>query len=171
MILVQVFGTLLKNNKVSISIDRIYKNYKFFLFISNHLWMKEKKIWKIVLCLFKKQFLLQAYTYFFILQIIPLHKFFQISLKVTKILSKNSNLYQSQLIKWKQTSKLLLFNTNNFMFSLMSLHELAMFSAVSILSPVSTHTFMLAFNNISIVSGTPSCNLSSMAVAPRRYKF
>jgi hypothetical protein len=41
-----------------------------------------------------------------------------------------------------------------------------MLIAVSCLSPVNTHTLMLAFLRAEMVSGTPSCNLSSIAVAP-----
>lgn len=46
-----------------------------------------------------------------------------------------------------------------------------MFIAVSTLSPVSTHTFIPAFLKLSIVSPTPSYNLSSIAVEPIRLKF
>ncbi|RUS19671.1 hypothetical protein BC937DRAFT_87123 [Endogone sp. FLAS-F59071] len=41
-----------------------------------------------------------------------------------------------------------------------------MLMAVSSLSPVSTQTLMLALRSNSIACGTPSCNLSSIAVAP-----
>lgn len=47
-------------------------------------------------------------------------------------------------------------------------HDFAMFSAVSILSPVSIHTLMLAFRRSAMVSGTSGCSLSSTAVAPSR---
>lgn len=46
-----------------------------------------------------------------------------------------------------------------------------MLTAVSILSPVNIHTLMPAFLSISIVFGTPNCNLSSIAVAPKTIKF
>mmetsp|Transcript_19224 Transcript_19224/g.55149 ORF Transcript_19224/g.55149 Transcript_19224/m.55149 type:complete len:233 (-) Transcript_19224:754-1452(-) len=46
-----------------------------------------------------------------------------------------------------------------------------MLRAVSNLSPVSTHRLMPAFLKLTIVSGTPSCNLSSIAVAPARSRF
>mmetsp|Transcript_96067 Transcript_96067/g.277442 ORF Transcript_96067/g.277442 Transcript_96067/m.277442 type:complete len:269 (-) Transcript_96067:1506-2312(-) len=42
-----------------------------------------------------------------------------------------------------------------------------MFRAVSSLSPVSTHNLIPARRMFSMASGTPSCNLSSIAVAPR----
>lgn len=42
----------------------------------------------------------------------------------------------------------------------MSRAECAMLMAVSCLSPVSTHTLMLAFSRAAIVSGTPSYNVS-----------
>ena len=41
--------------------------------------------------------------------------------------------------------------------------------AVSYLSPVRTQTFMLALMSISIVSGTPYCSLSSIAVDPIKF--
>mmetsp|Transcript_14256 Transcript_14256/g.45556 ORF Transcript_14256/g.45556 Transcript_14256/m.45556 type:complete len:395 (-) Transcript_14256:2081-3265(-) len=47
-----------------------------------------------------------------------------------------------------------------------SLHENPMLIAVSILSPVSTQTLIPALRRSRIVSGVPSCSLSSMAVAP-----
>lgn len=42
----------------------------------------------------------------------------------------------------------------------------AIFSAVSNLSPVNIHIFILAYNKSAIVSGTYYYNLSSTAVAP-----
>lgn len=48
--------------------------------------------------------------------------------------------------------------------------EYPMLMAVSILSPVSTHTLMPAFFMNWIVSLTPSYNLSSMAVDPSNSK-
>jgi len=44
--------------------------------------------------------------------------------------------------------------------------DIPMLIAVSILSPVSTHTLMPAYLAKWIVSGTSSCNLSSIAVEP-----
>jgi hypothetical protein len=41
-----------------------------------------------------------------------------------------------------------------------------MLIAVSILSPVRTHSLMPALRMCLIASGTPSCNLSSIAVEP-----
>lgn len=52
----------------------------------------------------------------------------------------------------------------------MSLQDLAIFSAVSILSPVSIQTLIFANNMSLIVSGTFSYNLSSTAVAPNKVK-
>ena len=49
-------------------------------------------------------------------------------------------------------------------------HAKPIFHAVSSLSPVSIHTFMLASLKLYIVSGTLSCNLSSTQVAPIRNK-
>lgn len=46
------------------------------------------------------------------------------------------------------------------------LHDMPIFIAVSILSPVNTHTFISAYFNRLIVFPTSSCNLSSMAVPP-----
>mmetsp|Transcript_14793 Transcript_14793/g.21543 ORF Transcript_14793/g.21543 Transcript_14793/m.21543 type:complete len:211 (+) Transcript_14793:1785-2417(+) len=45
-----------------------------------------------------------------------------------------------------------------------------MFSAVSRLSPVRTQMRMPAIANVAIVSGTPICSLSSMAVAPTNWR-
>lgn len=47
-----------------------------------------------------------------------------------------------------------------------SLQAYAMLTAVSCLSPVSTHICRPAFRRASMVSGTPSCSRSSMPVAP-----
>ncbi len=52
--------------------------------------------------------------------------------------------------------------------SWMSLQLLAIFSAVSILSPVNIHTLIFARIRSRIVYGTSSCSLSSTAVAPIR---
>lgn len=49
--------------------------------------------------------------------------------------------------------------------------ELPILMAVSCLSPVRIHILMSAFMRVSIVSGTWSCNLSSMAVAPSSWRF
>ena len=38
--------------------------------------------------------------------------------------------------------------------------------AVSLLSPVRTQSLIPAFSKLAMVSGTPSCSLSSIAVAP-----
>mmetsp|Transcript_77480 Transcript_77480/g.224814 ORF Transcript_77480/g.224814 Transcript_77480/m.224814 type:complete len:323 (-) Transcript_77480:1555-2523(-) len=46
-----------------------------------------------------------------------------------------------------------------------------MFLAVSNLSPVNTHNLIPALRTFSIASPTPTCNLSSIAVAPRISKF
>eukprot|EP00965_Chrysotila_dentata_P023320 772653-Pleurochrysis_carterae.AAC.1 len=46
------------------------------------------------------------------------------------------------------------------------LHAAAMFLAVPTLSPVSIHTLTDAARKSARISGTPSCSLSSMAVAP-----
>ena len=54
------------------------------------------------------------------------------------------------------------------MSSLINAHACAMLMAVSCLSPVSTHTAIPPRIICSIVSGTPSWSLSSMAVAPTR---
>ena len=40
------------------------------------------------------------------------------------------------------------------------------YSVLTCLSPVSTHTFIPAILRLSIVSGTPSCSLSSIPVVP-----
>mmetsp|Transcript_16212 Transcript_16212/g.33275 ORF Transcript_16212/g.33275 Transcript_16212/m.33275 type:complete len:209 (-) Transcript_16212:2063-2689(-) len=53
-----------------------------------------------------------------------------------------------------------------FMSCMSSLQEKPMLIAVSCLSPVRTQSFMPASAKVSIASGTPSCSLSSMAVAP-----
>lgn len=45
--------------------------------------------------------------------------------------------------------------------------EIAMHLAVSILSPVSIHTYIPALRRVSIVVRTSSCNLSSTPVIPR----
>ena len=52
-----------------------------------------------------------------------------------------------------------------------SFEENPILSAVSSLSPVSTHILISPFLRASIVSGTLSCSLSSTTVAPRRTKF
>ena len=44
-------------------------------------------------------------------------------------------------------------------------------TAVSILSPVRTQFAMLAFRKVSMASPTPSCSMSSMAVAPSKARF
>ena len=44
-------------------------------------------------------------------------------------------------------------------------------TAVSSLSPVSTHTLIPACRRDSIVSATPSCSRSSTAVAPSKHRF
>mmetsp|Transcript_71799 Transcript_71799/g.226843 ORF Transcript_71799/g.226843 Transcript_71799/m.226843 type:complete len:223 (-) Transcript_71799:112-780(-) len=49
-------------------------------------------------------------------------------------------------------------------------HAKPMFMAVSLLSPVSTHSLMPARARTAMQSGTPSCSLSSMAVEPRRVR-
>ena len=46
--------------------------------------------------------------------------------------------------------------------------EWAMFIAVSRLSPVKIQILMFARWSFTIVSGTPSCSLSSIPVAPRK---
>lgn len=46
-----------------------------------------------------------------------------------------------------------------------------MLMAVSCLSPVSIQIFMSAFMRVSMVSGTLSCSLSSIAVAPSSWRF
>jgi hypothetical protein len=46
-----------------------------------------------------------------------------------------------------------------------------MLMAVSWRSPVSTQILMPACDSLTIVSGTPSCSLSSMPVAPNSTKF
>lgn len=46
-----------------------------------------------------------------------------------------------------------------------------MLMAVSCLSPVRTQILMSAFIRVAMVSGTPACRRSSMAVAPKRSKF
>ena len=46
------------------------------------------------------------------------------------------------------------------------LHAVAMFFAVPTLSPVSIHTLIPASRRSASTSGTPSCSLSSIAVAP-----
>mmetsp|Transcript_18807 Transcript_18807/g.45094 ORF Transcript_18807/g.45094 Transcript_18807/m.45094 type:complete len:209 (-) Transcript_18807:187-813(-) len=46
-----------------------------------------------------------------------------------------------------------------------------MLMAVSCLSPVSIHTLIPACVSAEIASGTPSCSLSSMAVAPSKMRF
>ena len=51
-----------------------------------------------------------------------------------------------------------------------NLQLLAMFSAVSNLSPVSIQTLMFALRKSAMVSGTNGYSLSSTAVAPIRYK-
>lgn len=51
-----------------------------------------------------------------------------------------------------------------------NLQDLAIFSAVSILSPVSIQTLILAKSISLIVSGTFSYNLSSTAVAPNKVR-
>ena len=53
----------------------------------------------------------------------------------------------------------------------MILEERPMFIAVSVLSPVSIQTWMPAFRTNSIVSGTPFCKVSSIAVAPTRKRL
>jgi len=55
-------------------------------------------------------------------------------------------------------------STNCCISSVMRLQANAMLMAVSILSPVSTHSLMPAAARILMQSGTPSCSLSSMAV-------
>ena len=52
-----------------------------------------------------------------------------------------------------------------------NLQLLAIFSAVSNLSPVNIQTFILAFKKSANVSGTSSYNLSSTAVAPIKVKL
>lgn len=47
----------------------------------------------------------------------------------------------------------------------------AIFTAVSCLSPVNTQTFIPASTMWAIVSGTPCCNLSSIAVVPVKLKL
>jgi hypothetical protein len=49
----------------------------------------------------------------------------------------------------------------------MSLQLLPISIAVSYLSPVRTHTLIFAYITLSIVSETPSCNLSSIADEPK----
>jgi hypothetical protein len=56
-------------------------------------------------------------------------------------------------------------------FSLNMPLEKPMFSAVSSLSPVSIQTFIPALLKSSITSGTPSCSLSSKAVAPSKKRL
>mmetsp|Transcript_10683 Transcript_10683/g.29683 ORF Transcript_10683/g.29683 Transcript_10683/m.29683 type:complete len:292 (-) Transcript_10683:1826-2701(-) len=51
------------------------------------------------------------------------------------------------------------------------LEDRAMSTAVSVLSPVNTHTRILASLRLWRVSGTPSCNLSSTAVTPTRVRL
>lgn len=48
---------------------------------------------------------------------------------------------------------------------------MAIFSAVSNLSPVNIQTFILAFNKSAIVSGTKGYNLSSTADAPNKVSY
>lgn len=45
-----------------------------------------------------------------------------------------------------------------------------LFTSSPFLSPVSTQILISAFESFEIVSGTPSCSLSSIAVAPRSQK-
>ena len=60
----------------------------------------------------------------------------------------------------------LLSTTNTSIFCERSLQETPIFIAVSILSPVRTHTLIPAFFKKSIVSATSSWSLSSIAVEP-----
>mmetsp|Transcript_16015 Transcript_16015/g.24132 ORF Transcript_16015/g.24132 Transcript_16015/m.24132 type:complete len:242 (-) Transcript_16015:1765-2490(-) len=53
----------------------------------------------------------------------------------------------------------------------MSPHDFPIFTAVFCLSPVNTHILIPAFLRSLSVCGTPSCNLSSIAVTPRTCKF
>mmetsp|Transcript_36314 Transcript_36314/g.89463 ORF Transcript_36314/g.89463 Transcript_36314/m.89463 type:complete len:244 (+) Transcript_36314:869-1600(+) len=62
----------------------------------------------------------------------------------------------------------LMLTTTSSMSSRRRLHAWPMLMAVSCLSPVSTHTAMPARISCSMHCGTPSCSLSSMAVAPSR---
>ena len=62
------------------------------------------------------------------------------------------------------------FNSISLMSGVNRLHDRPMLMAVSILSPVSTHTFMPAFKSVAIHSGTPAWRRSSMALAPRRMR-
>ena len=54
---------------------------------------------------------------------------------------------------------------------LISLHDSAMFSAVSSLSPVNIHILIPAFYKSEIVYGTSSYSLSSTAVPPSNTMF
>ena len=56
--------------------------------------------------------------------------------------------------------------TRSFICGVMSEHACPILIAVSCLSPVSTQTAMFAFMSCSMVRGTPTCNLSSIAVEP-----
>ena len=69
---------------------------------------------------------------------------------------------------WTTSSSLTM---TSFIHSLSRLQVRAMEMAVSSLSPVSIHTWMPASRRASIVSGTPSCSLSSTAVAPSSSRF
>ena len=57
-----------------------------------------------------------------------------------------------------------------FIASPIKLHCLLISMAVSFLSPVNTHILIPQSINVFIVSGTPSCNLSSMAEQPQKIK-
>ena len=61
---------------------------------------------------------------------------------------------------------MLVFNWITSICDVKSLQLWAMLMAVSCLSPVSTHTTMPASRSLAITSGTPSCNRSSIPVAP-----
>ena len=63
------------------------------------------------------------------------------------------------------------YSSKSFISSVSNAQEKPMVFAVSILSPVSTQTLMPAFLSCKIVSGTCSCNLSSIAVAPTIERF
>mmetsp|Transcript_41884 Transcript_41884/g.105280 ORF Transcript_41884/g.105280 Transcript_41884/m.105280 type:complete len:248 (-) Transcript_41884:451-1194(-) len=52
-----------------------------------------------------------------------------------------------------------------------SKHDFAMSTAVSVLSPVRTQSLIPMSFTVRMVSGTPSCNLSSTAVMPMNFKF
>ena len=59
---------------------------------------------------------------------------------------------------------------NKFISSLSNLHDIPILMAVSCLSPVKTQILIPACCKVWIVSETPSCNLSSIAVAPSKNK-